>query len=91
MLQKIKILDEKLDKLCEINNDKFIFEKFNQINSEIETLLFDIKSYDSSNEQNSFSKDHLKIFENLLNKIESIEPKILHKANLLESFSKYSS
>ena len=91
MLQKIKILDEKLDKLCEINNDKFIFEKFNQINSEIETLLFDIKSYDSSNEQNSFSKDHLKIFENLLNKIESIETKILHKANLLESFSKYSS
>ena len=35
MLQKIKILDEKLDKLDEINNNKFLFEKFNQINSQV--------------------------------------------------------
>ena len=91
MLQKIKILGEKLDKLDEINNDKFLFEKFNQINSQIETILVEIKSNKLSNEQNNFSEDHLNIFKNLLNKIERLEIKILHKANLFESFSKSSS
>ena len=91
MLQKIKILSEKLDKLDEINNDKFLFEKFNQINSQIETILVEIKSNKLSNEQNNFSEDHLNIFKNLLNKIERLEIKILHKANLFESFSKSSS
>ena len=88
MLQKIKILDEKLDKLDEINNDKFLFEKFNQINSQIETILVEIKSNNLSNAQNDFSKDHLNVFKNLLNKIERLEIKILHKANLFGTFSK---
>ena len=91
MIKKIKILDEKLDKLAEINNDKFLFEKFNQINSQIETILFEIKSNKLSNEQNNFSEDHLNIFKNLLNKIERLEIKILHKANLFGTFSKSSS
>ena len=91
MLQKIKILDEKLNKLKEINNDKFSFEEFNQVNSQIETILVEIKSNKFSNEQNNFSKDHLNIFKNLLNKIERLETNILHKANLFESFSKSSS
>ena len=91
MLQKIKILGEKLDKLDEINNDKFLFEKFNQINSQIETILVEIKSNKLINDQNNFSKDHLNIFKNLLNKIERLEIKILHKANLFEAFSKSTS
>ena len=91
MLQKIKILDEKLNKLKEINNDKFSFEEFNQVNSQIETILVEIKSTKLSTEQINFSKDHLDIFKNLLNKIEKLEIKILHKANLFESFSKSSS
>ena len=90
MLQKIKILDEKLDKLDEINDDKFLFEKFNHINSQIETILVEIKSNKLINDQNNFSKDHLNIFKNLLNKIERLETNILHKANLFESFSKSS-
>ena len=91
MLQKIKILDEKLDKLDEINNNKFLFEKFNEINSQIETILVDMKSNELNNEQNNFSKDYLDIFKNLLNKIERLEVKILPKARLFESFSNSSS
>ena len=91
MLQKIKILDEKLDKLDEINNNKFLFEKFNQINSQIETILVELKSNELSNGQYSFSNDHQNIFKNLFNKIEKLEAKILLKANLFESFSKSSS
>lgn len=91
MLQKIKILDEKLDKLDEINNSRFIFEKFNQINSEIETILLEIKPNSLSNEKNNFSSDQLNIFKNLLNKIENLDKKISLKANLFESFSKSNS
>ena len=91
MLQKIKILNEKLDKLDEINNNKFLFEKFTQINSQIETLLVEIKNTELSNEQNRFSSEHLNIFKNLFNKIDRLETKILYKANLFDSFSKSSS
>ena len=88
MLQKIKILNEKLDKLDEINNEKFLFDKFNQINSQIEKIIFEIKSNNLSKEDNSFTSDHLDIFQNLLNKIDRLETKIMYKANLFESFSK---
>ena len=91
MLQNIKILEEKLDKLDEINNKKFLFEKFKQINSQIETILFEIKSNDLSKEQNSFSNNHLDVFANILNKIDRLETKIRYKANLFESFSKSNS
>ena len=91
MLQKIKILDEKLDKLDEINNKKFLFEKYKQINSQIETLLVEIKTTEFSKEQNSFSSDHLNLFKDILNKIDKLETKILYKANLFESFSKSNS
>ena len=91
MLQKIKILDEKLDKLDEINNGKFLFEKFKQINSQIEINLAEIKSNSLSKEQKSLSTDHLNIFKNLLDKIEKLEKKILLKANLFESFTKSNS
>ena len=88
MLQKIKILDQKLDTLDEINNSKFVFDKFNQINSQLETILSEINSTESINEQNSYSQEQQNIFKNLLNKIDKLEAKILYKAHLFEAFSK---
>ena len=87
MLEKLKILDEALDKLDEINKNRFLFEKFKEINSEIETILLEIKSNQSHEEINKFSEEHITIFKNLLNKIDKLELKILPKATLLETFS----
>ena len=87
MLEKLKILEEALDKLDEINKNKFLFEKFNEINYEIENILLEIKSDQSNEEINKFSEEHITIFENLLKKIDKIELKILPKATLLERFS----
>ena len=56
MLEKLKILDEALDKLDEINRDRFLFEKFKEINSEIEKILLEIKSYQSNVEINKLSE-----------------------------------
>ena len=85
MLEKLKILDEALDKLDEINKNRFLFEKFKEINSEIEKILLEIKSNQSN--INKSSVEHITIYKNLLKKIDKLELKILPKATLLETFS----
>ena len=87
MLDKLKIFDEALDKLDEINRDRFLFEKFKEINSEIEKILLEIKSNQSNEEINKSSEEHITIYKNLLKKIDKLELKILPKATLLETFS----
>ncbi len=89
MIQKLEILDEKLNKLDEINNSNFLFENFKEINFQIESILIDLKSNELSIDQKNLSENHTIIFNNLLKKIERLESKILPKANLLESFSKF--
>ena len=89
MLQKLETLDNKLDKLNEINNDKFLFEKFKEINSQIETTLAEIRSNELNDKKKYFSQDELNFFKKLIKKIELLETKILPKAHLIQLFSKY--
>ena len=88
MIQKLEILDENLNKLDEINNMSFSFENFKEINSQIEKILVDLKSNEETLKINKSSQEYIKIFNNILNKIDMLETKILPKANLLDSFSK---
>ena len=88
MIQKLEILDENLNKLDEINNMSFSFENFKEINSQIEKILVDLKSNEETLKINKSSQEYLNIFNNILNKIDMLETKILPKANLLDSFSK---
>ena len=87
MIQKLEILDENLNKLDEINNMSFSFENFKEINSQIEKILVDLKSDEATLKINK-SQKYINIFNNILNKIDMLETKILPKANLLASFSK---
>ena len=91
MIKKLEILDTTLDRLEEINNSRFLFEKFKEVNLQIENLLVEIKSSEINYEKNESSLEYINIFKNLLNKIENLEKKISPKANLLESFSKSNS
>ena len=88
MIQKIEILDESLNKLDEINNMSFSFENFKEINSQIEKILVDLKSNEETLKINKSYQEYINIFNNILNKIDMLETKILPKANLLASFSK---
>ena len=88
MIQKLEILDENLNKLDEINNMSFSFENFKKINSQIEKILVDLKSNEETLKINKSSQEYINIFNNILNKIDMLETKILPKANLLASFSK---
>ena len=88
MIQKLEILDENLNKLDEINNMSFSFENFKEINSQIEKILVHLKSNEETLKINKSSQEYINIFNNILNKIDMLETKILPKANLLASFSK---
>ena len=88
MIQKLEILDETLNSLDEINKKRFSSEKFKEINSQIQKVLVDLKSNEETLKINKSSQEYINIFNNILNKINMLESKILPKANLLTSFSK---
>ena len=84
MLQKLEILESAFDKLDSIDKLNFSFEKFKEVNSEIENILLEINSNELEVQKDNYNK----IFANLLKKIDTLETKILPKANLLEEFSR---
>ena len=86
MLQKLKLLDDTLNKLDEINKVSFVFENFKKVNTDLEKTLFELKSEKHSLQNNKFSEDDMDIINNIWNKIDKLEAKILPKANLLDSF-----
>ena len=88
MIQKLKIFDETLDALDETNSKRFSSEKFKEINSQFEKILMELKSDEETLKINKSSQEYINIFNNILNKIEMLEAKILPKANILDSFSK---
>ena len=88
MIAKLKILDECLNKLDEINNGVFSSQMFKEVNSNIEKILIELKSNEQTLRKSNSSDDYNNILNNLLDKIEMLETKILPKANLLDSFSK---
>ena len=88
MIQKLKILDETLNSLEDINNNRFSSEKFKEVNSQLENILMELKSNEEKLNINKSSQEYINIFNLLLNKIDMLETKIFPKANLLDSFSK---
>ena len=88
MIQKVEILDKTLTSLDDINNKRFSSEKFKEVNSQFEKILIELKSNEETLKINKSSQEYINIFNNILNKIDMLETKILPKANLLDSFSK---
>ena len=88
MLQKFENLDAALNKLDEINKQRFLFENFKQVNSQIENILSEINSNELNEQKIIYTEDYRNILRNMLNKIDRLERKIIPKANLLEEFSK---
>ena len=88
MTQKLETLYETLNSLDEINKKRFSFDKFKEVNSQIEKILMELKSDEETLNINKSSEEYINIFTKILNKIDMLETKIFPKANLLNSFSK---
>ena len=87
MIEKLKKTYAILNSLEELNSKKFIANEIKNIN---ELLNVDLHQYkDRNNSSNSliFSNEEKELISNIIFKIDSLESKILPKANLVNSFS----
>lgn len=87
MIEKLKNTYSILNKLDELNSNKFSFSDISNLNSILETDINDyIKNQDSNDDLNNTSEINQLILD-IVSKIDNLESKILPKANLISSFS----
>ena len=87
MIDKLNKLDLNLNKLEELDKNKFSSNNFKDVNQQLETIVSQILSSMNIESEKTLSTDEQFFLENILSKIEKLETKILPKANLLNSFS----
>ena len=87
MIDKLNKLDSNLNKLEELDKNKFSSNNFKDVNQQLEAIVSQISSSMNIDLEKTLSTDEQVFLENILSKIEKLETKILPKANLLNSFS----
>jgi ribosome assembly protein YihI (activator of Der GTPase) len=87
MIDKLNKLDSNLNKLDELDKNKFCFNNFKEVNQQLEMLVGQIMSLTNIDSEKKLSVDEQVFLDKILSKIEKLETKILPKANLLNSFS----
>ena len=87
MIDKLNKLDSNLNKLEELDKNKFSSNNFKDVNQQLEAIVSQILSSINIDSEKKLSTDEQVFLENILSKIEKLETKILPKANLLNSFS----
>ena len=87
MIDKLNKLDSNLNKLEELDKNKFSPNHFKDVNQQLEAIVSQILSSMNIDTEKTLSTDEQVFLENILSKIEKLETKILPKANLLNSFS----
>ena len=87
MIDKLNKSDLNLNKLEELDKNKFSPNNFKYVNQQLEAIVSQILSSMNIDSEKTLSTDEQVFLENILSKIEKLETKILPKANLLNSFS----
>ena len=87
MIDKLNKLDLNLNKLEELDKNKFSSNNFKEVNKQLEMVVDQIMSSMNIDSEKTISTDEQVLLENILSKIEKLETKILPKANFLNSFS----
>lgn len=88
MIDKLDTIDLNLNKLEELNKNKFSSLDFKEVNQQLETVMSQLVSTINIDQEKSLNPEEQVFLQKILNKIEKLELKILPKANLLNSFSK---
>ena len=88
MIDKLETIDLNLNKLEELNKNKFSSIDFNEVNQELESVISQIVSTINFGEEKTLNSEEQVFLQKILSKIEKLELKILPKANLLNAFSK---
>ena len=88
MIDKLDTIDLNLNKLEELNKNKFSSFDFKEVNQRLETVIIELVSTINIDQEKTLNPEEQVFLQKILNKIEELELKILPKANLLNSFSK---
>ena len=88
MIDKLDTIDLNLNKLEELNKNKFSSLDFKEVNQQLETVMSELVSTINIDQEKTLNPEEQVFLQKILNKIEKLELKILPKANLLNSFSK---
>ena len=88
MIDKLDTIELNLNKLEELNKNKFSSLDFKEVNQQLETVMSELVSKINIDQEKTLNPEEQVFLQKILNKIEKLELKILPKANLLNSFSK---
>ena len=88
MIDKLDTIDLNLNKLEELNKNKFSSFDFKEVNQRLETVMSELVSTINIDQEKTLNSEEQVFLQKILSKIEKLELKILPKANLLNSFSK---
>ena len=87
-MNKIEEFTSILGKLEELDKDKFNSFEFQKVNNKLQELLVEISANKKELQSDNFFLDNKNIFLEIISKIESLQEKIIPKAEIINSFSK---
>ena len=86
-MNKIEEFTTILGKLEELDKDKFNSSEFQKVNNKIQELLVEISTNKKELQSDNFFLENKNIFLEIISKIESLQEKIIPKAEIINSFS----
>ena len=86
-MNKIEEFTFILGKLEELDKDKFNSSEFQKVNNKLQELLVEITTNKKELQSDNFFLDNKNIFLEIISKIESLQEKIIPKAEIINSFS----
>ena len=88
MIDQLDTIELNLNKLEELNKNKFSSLDFKEVNQQLEIVMSELASTINIDQEKTLNPEEQVFLQKILNKIEKLELKILPKAYLLNSFSK---
>ena len=86
-MNKIEEFTTILGKLEKLDKDKFNSSEFQKVNNKLQELLVEISTDKKELQSDNFFLENKNIFLEIISKIESLQEKIIPKAEIINSFS----
>ena len=87
-MNKIEEFTSILGRLEELDKEKFNSSEFQKVNNKLQELLVEISTNKKQLQSDNFFLDNKNIFLETISKIESLQEKIIPKAEIINSFSR---
>jgi len=87
-MNKIEEFTSLLNNLDELDKKKFNPSEFQVVNNKLQKLLDEIASRKAELQKDNFFLDNKNMFLEIISKIESLQDKMIPKAEIINSFSK---